>query len=75
LYNHEHQHSGIGFVTPAARHAGDDVAILAARRDTYARARARHPERWSRHTRAWKRPETVTVNPEAHRIEATRLAS
>ncbi len=74
-YNHEHQHSGIGFVTPAARHAGDDVAILAARRDTYARARARHPERWSRHTRAWKRPETVTLNPEAHRTEATRLAS
>jgi transposase InsO family protein len=73
-YNNEHQHSGIGFVTPAARHAGDDVAILAARRDTYARARARHPERWSRHTRAWKRPATVTLNPENH-TEAERLAS
>lgn len=74
-YNHEHQHSGIGFVTPAARHAGDDVAILTARRDTYAKARSRHPERWSRHTRPWKRPETVTLNPEARRTEATRLAS
>lgn len=68
-YNTEHQHSGIGFVTPAARHAGDDVAILATRRDTYARARARHPERWSRHTRPWKRPESVTLNPEARQTK------
>jgi transposase InsO family protein len=73
-YNDSHQHSGIGFVTPAARHAGDDVAILAARRETYARARDRHPERWSRHTRPWKRPATVTLNPENH-TEAERLAS
>jgi len=76
-YNHNHQHSSIGFVTPAARHAGDDVAILAARRDTYARARARHPERWPRHTRPWKRPGTVTLNPEARKAEAScnQLAS
>lgn len=73
-YNQEHQHSGIGFVTPAARHFGDDVAILAARRETYATARARHPERWSRHTRPWKRPTTVTLNPENH-TEADRIAS
>jgi transposase InsO family protein len=73
-YNNGHQHSGIGFVTPADRHAGDDIAILAARRDTYATARARHPERWSQHTRAWKRPTTVTLNPENH-AEAERLAS
>jgi putative transposase len=73
-YNDSHQHSGIGFVPPAARHTGDDVAILAARRETYARARARHPERWSRHTREWKRPATVTLNPENH-AEADRLAS
>lgn len=74
-YNQEHQHSGIGFVTPAARHAGDDVAILAARRETYARARARHPERWSRHARDWKRPAIVTLNPEVRpkdRISQTR---
>ena len=31
-YNHEHQHSGIGYVPPAARHTGEDIAILAARR-------------------------------------------
>ena len=70
-YNFEHQHSGIGFVTPAERHAGDDVAILAARRTTYERARCRHPERWARHTRPWRRPATVTLNPEADHTKVT----
>lgn len=73
-YNDSHQHSGIGFVTPAARHAGEDVAILQTRRETYERARARTPERWSQHTRPWKRPTTVTLNPENH-AEAKPLAS
>jgi transposase InsO family protein len=70
-YNTQHQHSGIGYVTPADRHAGDDIAILAARRATYARARSRHPERWARHARPWRRPATVTLNPEVH-ARATR---
>jgi putative transposase len=64
-YNHEHQHSGIGFVTPADRHAGLDVEILAARRCVYERARQRRPERWSRDMRAWSRPDVVTLNPES----------
>ena len=63
-YNHEHQHSGIGFVAPADRHAGFDVAILAARRCVYERARRRHPERWSSGTRTWPRPDVVALNPE-----------
>jgi putative transposase len=65
-YNTEHQHSGIGYVAPADRHSGDDVAILAARRAVYAKARRRHPERWSCTTRSWERPLTVTLNPEGH---------
>jgi putative transposase len=73
-YNTEHQHSGIGFVPPAARHAGDDVAILAARRVTYAKARARNPARWSKHTRPWNAPTTVILNPENH-TRAEQLAS
>jgi putative transposase len=69
-YNHEHQHSGIGFVAPADRHAGNDVEILAARRAVYARAKRLHPERWSGDTRQWRRPLVVTLNPEvAHREE------
>jgi putative transposase len=63
-YNHEHQHSGIGFVAPADRHDGLDLEILAARRCVYARAQRRHPERWSRHARTWPRTEVVALNPE-----------
>jgi transposase InsO family protein len=66
-YNHEHQHSGIGYVAPADRHAGKDVAILAARKAVYEHARDRHPERWARATRAWERPTTVILNPEHDR--------
>lgn len=61
-YNTQHQHSGIGYVAPGARHAGHDVAILAARRETYKRARLRNPERWSGAARTWARPDTVTLN-------------
>jgi putative transposase len=69
-YNHEHQHSGIGFVAPADRHVGKDVKILAARRAVYARAKRLHPERWSSNARPWNRPLVVTLNPEGeHRAE------
>lgn len=64
-YNERHLHSGIGFVSPAARHAGDDVAMLEGRRAVYASARKRHPARWSRHARPWTRPTAVTLIPEA----------
>jgi putative transposase len=63
-YNHEHQHSGIGYVAPAERHAGTDVELLAARRAVYNRARRRHPARWAREPRCWSRPLVVTLNPE-----------
>ena len=63
-YNNEHQHSGIGFVSPADRHDGNDIGILAARRSVYARAQKLHPERWSQRPRLWARPLTVTLNPE-----------
>jgi putative transposase len=63
-YNDEHLHSGIAFVTPAQRHGGLDVAILAHRHDVYERARTRRPERWTRHTRRWEQPKTVFLNRE-----------
>jgi putative transposase len=63
-YNHQHLHSGIGFVTPAARHDGRAVEQLARRRRVYAKARRRRPERWTRDTRAWASPDTVYLNPE-----------
>lgn len=63
-YNHDHRHSGIGYVSPAQRHAGQDVAILQARHALYQQARQAHPARWSGPTRNWTRIETVALNPE-----------
>ncbi len=65
-YNHVHLHSAIGFVTPADRHAGLDHAVLRERHQTYLKARARHPERWSGSTRDWSRVETVRLNPDSN---------
>lgn len=62
-YNDEHLHSSIRFVTPSSRHNGDDVELLKKRHQVYLEAQARHPERWSRKTRDWTRPEVVTLNP------------
>ena len=62
-YNHSHYHSAIAFVTPACRHAGEDQAILAARREVYHAAHSQHPERWSRQPRAWTRTDSVSLNP------------
>ena len=42
-YNVDHHHSGIRYVSPAERHDGHDVAILAARHALYQEARERNP--------------------------------
>jgi len=63
-YNFDHRHSGIRYVSPAQRHAGEDHAILAARHVVYLQAQARNPARWSRHTRNWTPIGAVTLNPE-----------
>ena len=63
-YNFEHRHSGIQYVSPAQRHAGEDADILAKRHELYLRARTRHPARWSGATRNWCPVGAVTLNPE-----------
>ena len=63
-YNHEHRHSGIRYVTPAQRHAGQDGVVLAARHAVYQDARQRNPQRWSQQTRNWTPVGAVTLNPE-----------
>jgi len=63
-YNTEHRHSRIRFVTPAQRHQGLDVAVLAKRHEVYKRAYAERPERWARHTRNWQPIGDVALNPE-----------
>jgi transposase InsO family protein len=69
-YNDVHLHCAIGFVTPGARHAGEDTALLAKRRELYAAEQERHPERWSSRTRSWSRPVTVTLNKAPSEEEA-----
>lgn len=64
-YNTQHLHGDIRFVTPAQRHAGQDVAILERRKRVYEKARARRPERWSRATRNWSPIEKVVLNPQS----------
>ena len=63
-YNHDHAHSGIRYVSPAQRHAGEDITVLAARHALYQEAKARHPRRWSGPTRNWSPIAAVTLNPE-----------
>ena len=74
-YNHEHLHSAIALVTPDDRHHGRDIAILEKRRDTYALAQLRNPRRWTTKPRAWRRPETVTLNPERLLLTAVKADS
>jgi len=66
-YNTEHRHSGIRYVTPAQRHAGEDKAILEARHDLYQAAREANPARWSGQTRNWSPIVAVTLNPDRDR--------
>lgn len=49
-YNHHHQHSGIGFHTPANVHYGFAAGIAKQRSETLAAARAKHPNRFARAT-------------------------
>jgi len=63
-YNVDHRHSGIRYVSPAQRHAGEDRNILAARHALYTQARDNNPARWSGKTRNWSPVGAVTLNPE-----------
>jgi putative transposase len=67
-YNAEHQHSGIGYVTPEQRHQGDAEAILSHRSAVYEAARKAHPERWSKDIRNWGTVEQVTLNPTKRKV-------
>ena len=62
-YNHKHLHSGIKFITPAQRHAGEDVQILAGRHQVYQKAKSENPLRWSGETRDWNPTKEVHLNP------------
>jgi transposase InsO family protein len=62
-YNEEHRHSALNWVTPMARHTGEDHELLRRREETYRRAQQRHPQRWSRNIRDCSPAPAVTLNP------------
>ena len=64
-YNNEHRHSGIQFVTPAQRHAGQHIKVLSERKEVYEEARRNNPQRWSGQVRDWQPVEEVVLNPTA----------
>ncbi|MCA1949993.1 MAG: integrase core domain-containing protein [Treponema sp.] len=45
-YNHEHQHSALGYVTPHQRRTGEATAIYAKRNKTMLMAQQKNPSRW-----------------------------
>jgi putative transposase len=45
-YNHEHRHSGIGYMTPAAMHTGQAIVLYAARQAVLKQAFGKYPERF-----------------------------
>lgn len=61
-YNNVHQHSGINFVTPGARHDSKDIEILEKRKRVFELAKQKNPNRWSGKTRNWDRAEEVCLN-------------
>ena len=63
-YNDTHLHSAIRFVTPNARHGGQDRNTLANRAILYAKARTQNPQRWSGKIRNWQPAGPVWLNPE-----------
>ncbi len=62
-YNQEHLHSGINYLTPYQRHYRLDKNIIENRIKVYEKAKAKHPERWSKDIRNWSLPEYVALNP------------
>ena len=63
-YNHEHHHSGLGLLTPAALHEGRAEQVLLARQQVLTTAYQAHPERFVRGLPQPQRPpDAVWINP------------
>lgn len=63
-YNHQHRHSSLRFVTPAQKHSGEDVFLLAKRKGLYEAKRSQNPQRWiQKKTRNWEPVTHATLNP------------
>jgi putative transposase len=74
-YNTEHRHSGIRFVTPQVRHAGQEAQVLTKRKEVYEEAKRRNPSRWTGTTRNWSPIAEVSLNPVTRSGEDAQRAS
>jgi len=75
-YNEVHLHSSINFVTPGARHRGEDHAQLAHRKVVYEHAKQRNPRRWSGNTRNCSVAGPVSLNPaKLQEVERNKCAA
>lgn len=72
-YNHEHRHSGLGFLTPAVVHYGVAASVREQRQHVLAAAYAAHPERFKgRLPTPPALPEIVGINlPKTQSTETT----
>jgi len=65
-YNHEHRHSGLGFLTPAVVHFGQAATVRDHRQHVLAAAYVAHPERFVKgRPRPADLPQAVWINPPA----------
>ena len=63
-YNQQHKHCALRFVTPAEKHEGRDIDILANRKKLYEEKKAQQPHRWVQNkTRNWNPVSSTTLNP------------
>ena len=73
-YNHEHHHSGLGLMTPAAVHYGLAERVHEQRRQIMAEAYRAHPERFVHGKPMPPRwPEEVWINPQDNSHETAEL--
>jgi len=79
MYNTEHRHGGIGWLTPAMVHYGQVELVRTARRQVLTAAYAAHPERFVRRPpeppavseAVWINPPAPNVRPEPRITDAT----
>jgi len=70
-YNVAPLNSGIRYVSPNQRHAGENHEILAARHLLSLAAQAANPKRWTRNIRNWAPIGAVALNPESPELIKT----